>query len=138
MSSLTGNTVILQRCEGLLTQNYKISCIPLNPFIKGFLLNIYNKKKHSCVYEFVCVYDFFLIIGKKCVQKELLNFPGVITYSVFSRCLKKLSCLKLPSDWSPCSPSVVTDLLLIIVNLSMRSISTNNLSEEEGFLCHPS
>lgn len=81
--------------------------------------------------------NFSSSLGKKYIQKELLNFPGVITYSFFSRCLKKLSCLKPSSDWSPCSPSIVTDLLLLTVNLSMRSTSTNNLSKEEGFLCHP-
>lgn len=85
----------------------------------------------------MCVYEFILIIGKKIYSERTNNFPGVITYSVFSRCLKKLSCLKPSSDWSPCSPSIATDLLLITVNLSMRSISTNNLSKEEGFLCHP-
>lgn len=89
------------------------------------------------IFFFVCVYEFLLIIGKKIYSERTNNFPGVITYSVFSRCLKKLSCLKPSSDWSPCSPSIATDLLLITVNLSMRSISTNNLSKEEGFLCHP-
>lgn len=85
LACLTGNAVMFQRCEGLLTQNHSISCVP-----------------HVLIYERILagywILSFLIIMlllrgFHRCKNLStertitLLDSVGVIGYSILPRCL---------------------------------------------------